>query len=45
MQDVVRIESGQDPATSDRIREGLAEAFGATIEDMIDYLEGSGRIA
>jgi transcriptional regulator with XRE-family HTH domain len=38
--EVSRIETGGNRATSDRVRVGLASAFGLSRDEMADYLEG-----
>jgi len=39
--EVVKIEGGQNQATTDRIRGGLALAFGLTRDDLSDFLDGA----
>lgn len=38
--DANKVESGRNKATSDRIRSGLAEAFGVSRDQMSAYMEG-----
>lgn len=43
--EVVKIEGGLNKATSDKIRAGLAAAFGLSREDLAAYLEGQATLA
>lgn len=38
--DVNKVENGSNDATTVRVRDGLARAFGASRDDMADYIEG-----